>query len=80
MHLNHDLVAQYHLKILREYSADYVPALVNLTVVEERLHRFSQAQELAAKGAPHVADVGAAAFNLAWYRDLAGDHEAPESC
>ncbi len=76
LHLGLDLIAQIHLELILLAKPNYVPAMVNLTVVHERNGRSNQARELAARAfriqseaAPQVA------FNEAWYLSLEGNHK-----
>jgi tetratricopeptide (TPR) repeat protein len=68
VHQRHDLAGQFQLEILRQLKPDYLPALINLTVVYERLGQSAKAKALAAETASKCTNVAAATFNLAWYQ------------
>lgn len=78
IHQGHDLAAQLQLEILRQWKSDYLPALVNLTVVYERLGQSAKAKALAAEAAKNRTDVPAATFNVAWYQISDGEAQKAE--
>ncbi len=75
MHQNRDLRAQVQLEVLRSVSPDYAPAMINLTVVYERLGLRERAEGLARE--LYEADAASEAFppaiyNMAWFDSLDG--------
>ena len=73
LHLGNDLTAQVELETMTRLYEDYVPALINLTVVYERLDLRDEAAELAREAAQKREDVPAAVYNHAWYANLDGN-------
>jgi tetratricopeptide (TPR) repeat protein len=73
LHEGNDLAAEVELEIVRRAAPDYVPALVNLTVVGERIGQSDQARQLAKKTAEQHKDVAAAVYNDLWYDSLQGN-------
>lgn len=78
MHQRHDLVAQFQLEVLRQLKPDYLPAIINLTVIYERLGQSAQAKALAMEAAAKRSDVPAATFNLAWWQFTEGETQKAE--
>ncbi len=73
LHRNEDLTAQLNLECLRKQNPGYIPSLINLTVVYERLHQSGQAELIAREAYEKCLTMPSAAFNLAWYKHGAGD-------
>ena len=74
LHLGHDLPARFNLEVLRRLDSNYLPAMINLAVVDERGGRRAQA-EAAAQAALNIgADIPLAVYNAAWFQNLNGDH------
>jgi len=65
--LGNDLIAQLQLEILRRLNRTYLPALVNLTIVYERLGENEKARSLAAE-AEKTGKIPQTVFNQIWYR------------
>jgi len=78
MKLNNDFLAQLELTILRRMNEDYLPAMINLTVVYERLEMSDQAWETAKKVYQLRQDIPMAAFNMAWFQERNGDYISSE--
>lgn len=76
LHVGQDLAAWLELEILKGLRPKYLPADVNLTTVLERSRDFKAAGALAASLAGKHPKVPQAAFNAAWYSNLANDHAA----
>ena len=74
MHTNNDLAALLELETLRRVKPAYVPAIINLTVVYERLGRVAEAEELARTALQLGERVPSAIFNEAWYMNLRGEY------
>ena len=82
MHANKDLNSQIQLEIILQQNAQYLPAMVNLTVVYERLNRSKDAarisgeaytiNEQSKKDDPFFDPV---LFNLSWYLNKESDYE-----
>lgn len=72
LHLGYDLAALVELETLKRMNSQYVPALINLTVLYERFGRTDKARALAYKLQRDYQNVPAAAFNAAWYLHLKG--------
>ena len=75
MHLGNDLIAQVELEICRQKAPNYLPAIVNLTVVYERLGLFDKAKASAEQAANMEKDLALATYNAAWYQSIGGDFE-----
>jgi tetratricopeptide (TPR) repeat protein len=73
MRLGNDLCAQLNLEVLRRLKGDYLPALINLTVVNERLGLSSQARLAADRALIRREDIPQAKHNAAWYALLDGE-------
>lgn len=71
MHLGNDLIAEVELLIARNLDQAYVPPLVNLTVVFERLGLRDRAKQTAELAARSRQDLPEAVFNTEWYGSLA---------
>jgi tetratricopeptide (TPR) repeat protein len=69
-----DLPAQLELGILQKLKPTYVPAAINLTVLHERGSNRDAARRMAEQAYELSPDLPMAAFNLAWLKDLDGDH------
>jgi tetratricopeptide (TPR) repeat protein len=78
MHLNHDLVAQLELEICRVNFQEYIPALINLTVVYERLGQFDAARKNADLAYAKEKELASVVFNDAWYQSITGDWNASD--
>ncbi len=72
--LGNDLIAQLQLEILRRLHKTYLPAMVNLTIVYERLGQTDKARGLAVE-AGTIAKIPQTVYNQVWYRLL--DREPP---
>lgn len=72
---NQDLMAQTELEVLRRLAPDYLPAMINLTVVYERLGRRYRetARDMAFLAARRGKTVHGT-FNKAWYHNSSGEH------
>ena len=72
MHLNRDLCAQIELEIICKLSSRHIPAMLNLTVVYERLNKREEAEKMAATltqlALDHKIDMPSVGFNEAWYQ------------
>lgn len=82
MHLNYDLAAQVELEILKNINSDYLPGLINLTVVYERLGKEREAKVLAERvktltDMRHI-DLPMSRFNAAWYLNKEGRYAAAD--
>lgn len=79
MHLNYDLCAQVELEIMREMSDNYIPGLINLTVLNERMNRSAQAKEISKEllntSGENTSDAQLICFNAAWYLNEEGDYK-----
>lgn len=73
MRLGNDLCAQLNLEVLRQMKDHYLPALINLAVVQERLGLSSQARLAASRALKRRDDIPQARHNAAWYALLDGD-------
>ncbi len=73
LHAGNDAAAQLHLEVLRRLEPTYVPGLVNLTAVCERLGLRSRAEATAREAWKLQKDYPPAAYNAAWLAHAAGD-------
>jgi hypothetical protein len=71
MHKNMDLCALMELELLNEMEIKYYPAMINLTVLYERMGRSEDAEALAYKLSTYMKEqelkVPLVKFNTAWY-------------
>ena len=72
LHLNKDLCAQIELEITLKVCDSHIPAMLNLTVVYERLDMRNDAEEMVAvltllSNKKHI-DIPLARFNAAWFQ------------
>ncbi len=74
MHQCNDPAALLQLQIIKEMKKDYVPGLINLTVVCERLGIQGQAAEAAKQALSLQPAVPAVALNAAWFENVAGNN------
>ena len=74
MHQCNDPAAMLELQITVEVKRDYLPGLINLTVVFERLGSPSKARETARRALIVQPLLPAAAVNAAWFENVSGDH------
>lgn len=65
--LNNDLAAQLELETLRKLEPGYAPALINLTVVYERLGQRERAQAASREAEGMAKEIPATVYNLAWF-------------
>lgn len=75
LHLGNDLAAQLELETLRELSPVYMPAMINLTVVYERLRRSKRAEKLAHETHQKHPKIPQAVFNAGWYLNNEGKYD-----
>lgn len=76
LHMGQDLTAWMELEVLRRLHPKYAPASINLTVIKERSRASKEAAALAAGLAAAHPKLPQAAFNAAWYSNVAGDQKA----
>ena len=79
MHQNKDLCAQIELEIVHKLSNTHIPAMINLTVVYERLNKRRDAESMAnalsqLAGSRNL-DVPLIRYNEAWYRLQNGEYQ-----
>ena len=74
LHLGQDLPARFNLEVVRRLDTNYLPAMINLAVVDERGGRRAQAEAIAQAALNIGTDVPPAVYNAAWFRDVNGDH------
>jgi tetratricopeptide (TPR) repeat protein len=67
MHQGHDLAAKLHLEAVLALQKDYLPGLVNMTVVCERLGLHDNARSAAGKALEIQNSLPVAAVNAAWF-------------
>lgn len=79
LHKGNDLIAQLQWEILRRVSDRYVPARINLTVVYERLGQRDKAKAIAQEAMTLQRESPIAVFNMAWLKDVEGDHQTAEA-
>ena len=77
-HMQFHYPALVELEILRRLDSDYLPAMVNLTVVYEQLGRTDDARTLAYETARKRSQVVPAMFNAGWYLNLEQQYDAAE--
>ncbi len=75
LHAGNDVAAEVHLEVLRRLEPTYVPGLVNLTVVCERLGLRGRAEALAREALKQQKQYPPAAYNAAWLANAAGDYD-----
>ena len=72
MHVNRDLCAQIELEIVRELSNVHIPAMLNLTVLYERMNMRGEAEQmvftLKRLSERQKLDIPMVRFNAAWYQ------------
>jgi hypothetical protein len=82
MHENRDLCAQMELELLNTNEIRYFPALINLTVVYERLGKREEAEVLVNRLTEYMKkeklEMPLADFNAAWYQGEKGDHRSTD--
>ena len=78
MHQNKDLCAQIELEIVLKLSENHIPAMLNLTVVYERLNKRKDAENMVAKllqlSAGNNLNAPLIRYNAAWYRFQNGEY------
>jgi tetratricopeptide (TPR) repeat protein len=75
LHAGNDAAAQLQLEVLHRLEPTYVPGLVNLTVVQERIGLRSQAEASAREAWKQRKEYPPAAYNAAWLANASGDYD-----
>jgi len=79
MHQNKDLCAQIELEIVHKLSSTHIPAMINLTVVYERLNKRRDAESMANAlsnlSVSRKLNVPLIRYNEAWYRLQKGEYQ-----
>jgi tetratricopeptide (TPR) repeat protein len=76
MHCNKDVNALLELEIIRNSDTSYIPAIINLTVLYERLGLSNKADSMARMIYKLRKDIPIASYNAAWFLNKNKDYAA----